>query len=78
LILREKARLTFFLPFQQRLNVVIKRAERLDALTRKTNLMTARATKEQANREIAAFMNQLRDSEHVFDLTHELIFKFKS
>jgi hypothetical protein len=53
------------------LNVAIKRAERLKALIEKTNLVTVEATEEQANREIVAFMNQLRDLDHVFDLSHE-------
>jgi site-specific recombinase len=71
LTLRETARQAFSLSFQQRLNVVIKRVERLKALTEKTNLMTAETTKKQANREIVVFMNQLIDLDHVFDLTHE-------
>jgi hypothetical protein len=71
LTLRESARQVFFLSFQQRLDVAIKRVERLETLIEKANLMIVEATKKQANREIVVFMNQLRDFDHVFDLTHE-------
>ncbi len=62
---------TYSLSFKKRIIITVKRIERVVALTNEANLIVADATTKETKKKIQRFMNQIDDSNNVFNFDHD-------
>ncbi len=61
----------YSLSFKKRITIIVKRAERVVALTNEANLIIADATAKETKKKIQRFMNQIDDFDNVFNFDHD-------